>query len=242
MGGGVRADKLLPTTVQQILLVVLFVMPGVVFQVVRGRLRGPGPDDRDVTFRVLRAIAVSAALDLIYLVIFTDLIVRSATRLETVQSSARQLALLALGCTIVIPVLLAALAHFMSLWRRRGIKDALADFWQYDPAPTAWDWFGKVRSSGYVRVLTKENKWIGGWAGAHSYISSYPESRDLYIDCVYEFDNEGNFTEPTFNGRASMWIRCDDVQLVEYIADRQTPQPSQPSKQSQLEPVHDERR
>lgn len=214
---------MLPTTVQQILLLVLFVMPGVVYQTVRGRLRGPAPDNREATFRVLRAIAVSAALDLAYIAVFTNIIVQAATVPGNLQQSARQLALLAFGCTILIPVVLASAAHFISVWRQRGFKRSFTDFWQYNATPTAWDWFGNSWTTGYVRVLTKEGKWVGGRIDANSYVSSHPEPRDIYIGLAYELDKSGNFMDPVSDGRASMWVRCDDVQLVQFIGDQPGP-------------------
>jgi hypothetical protein len=214
-------------------------MPGVVYQTVRGRLRGPAPDNREAIVRILRAISVSAALDLIYMAVFAGVIIRAVTEPGNLQQFARQLALLALACTVVIPAVLAAMAHFCSAWRRRGFKRAFTNFWQHDTVPTAWDWFGNARSSGYIRVLTKENKWIGGWAGPNSYISSHPEPRDIYIDRVYELDKNGAFRGAVSNGRASMWIRCDDVQLVQFIADQATAILSQPQEVDQ-EQVNDD--
>jgi hypothetical protein len=56
------------STVQQVVLLILFVLPGVSYQFVRERLRGPVPGERDLSERVLRAIIASIALDAIYLV------------------------------------------------------------------------------------------------------------------------------------------------------------------------------
>ena len=51
------------STFQQVVLLVLFVLPGISYQFVRERKRGPVPGERDLSECVLRAITASIALD-----------------------------------------------------------------------------------------------------------------------------------------------------------------------------------
>src|SRR6266542_852834 len=55
-----------PSSVPQLIILVAFILPGVVYQSVRSRLRGPAPDELNATNKVLRAAAVSTALVLVY--------------------------------------------------------------------------------------------------------------------------------------------------------------------------------
>lgn len=60
----------IPGSGGQLLILLLFVLPGSVYQTVRTRLRGPIPSDQDATTKVLRALAVSTGLNALYLAIF----------------------------------------------------------------------------------------------------------------------------------------------------------------------------
>ena len=66
-----------PSTVTQLLILVVFVMPGVVFQVVRARLAGESPQNQDTTNKILRALAASAALVSVYLILLGPGIVKA---------------------------------------------------------------------------------------------------------------------------------------------------------------------
>lgn len=68
------------STMQQIIRLVLFVLPGVSYQFVRERMRGPVPGERDLSERVLRALIASVVLDAIYLIAAGPQIVHLAAR------------------------------------------------------------------------------------------------------------------------------------------------------------------
>src|SRR6266511_5457335 len=55
-----------PSSVPQLIILVAFILPGVVYQSVRSRLRGPAPDELNATNKVLRAAAVSTGLAFFY--------------------------------------------------------------------------------------------------------------------------------------------------------------------------------
>jgi hypothetical protein len=57
------------STVQQVVLLILFVLPGITYQFVRERARGPVAGERELGERVLRAITASIALDAVYLMV-----------------------------------------------------------------------------------------------------------------------------------------------------------------------------
>lgn len=59
---------MLPQTLFQLVAVLLLVVPGIVFTAVRRYLRGPGPDEKDFSVRLVHAIAASAIFDCIYLI------------------------------------------------------------------------------------------------------------------------------------------------------------------------------
>jgi hypothetical protein len=136
------------TTVQQVVLLVLFVLPGISYQFVRERLRGPVPGERDLSERVLRAVTASIGLDAFYLIAFGPWLVHliKAPRhpwFAMASASPRQAAAVGLGLFIAIP---AAAAWCVSVVERRS-RPA-----RYDPVPTAWDSAFRMRTSCFVRV------------------------------------------------------------------------------------------
>ena len=59
----------IPSTAQQLLITLLLVIPGFVYQQVRIRFRGRLPADIDLSNRVLRAIATSTVFALMYVAV-----------------------------------------------------------------------------------------------------------------------------------------------------------------------------
>lgn len=59
-----------PRSATQVLILVLAIIPGFVFSAVRARRRGPSPEDKDLSVRMLRSFGVSAALWGVYLLVF----------------------------------------------------------------------------------------------------------------------------------------------------------------------------
>lgn len=204
----------IPSTAAQLLLTLVFVIPGFVYQGARSRFRGPTPADGSTSTRVLQALAVSAGLDALYAVALGPTLVRLLK--PTVDGAPagviehpRQSGLLALLLLFVVPVSLAALDY----WRlRRGWDPRLS----YDPTPRAWDFTFRDIDPCYVRVLTVDGTWLGGWFGENSFVSSYPEPREMFIETAHLMGTDGTFgvEQPGSNG---MYIRCDDVRAVELV-------------------------
>lgn len=206
----------LPGTAAQLFVVLLFVVPGSVYQAARSRLRGPTLDDVLPSARILRALAVSAFLDTWYAVVFGPTVVRlfgrsSERRLQSAgfASHPRATGVMALLLLFVIPIA-GALAEY---WlRNRGWRFRLS----YDPTPRAWDFaFAGVEPT-FVRLLTSDGKWLGGWYGENSFVSSFPEPREIFIERAHEIKPDGTFgrKQPGSNG---LYVRCDDIRAVEIV-------------------------
>ena len=58
-----------PTTVAQVVIVLILVLPGVTYQFVRERARGLAPGHRDLGERVLRAVTAGIVLDTVYVLL-----------------------------------------------------------------------------------------------------------------------------------------------------------------------------
>jgi hypothetical protein len=103
-----------PSTLSQLLLTLAFIVPGFVYQGARSRLRGPTPDDSNTATRILQALAVSAALDAVYMIALGPTLVDLADAsdgtpgVRGVAEYPRFVGLLAFALLFAIPVGLAA--------------------------------------------------------------------------------------------------------------------------------------
>jgi len=200
------------STVQQVVLVVFFVLPGISYQFVRERMRGPVPGERDLSERVLRALTASIALDAIYLMAIGPQIVHlirpaSGPWFSTAAAQPRQAAAVSLALFVVIP---AAAAWLVGLVERRRHPS------RFDPVPTAWDSAFRGRSTCFVRARLKSGAWVGGWYGRHSRASAYPNLADLYLESAYEMGDDGSFGSRV-QASGGLYVRVDDVEFLEFV-------------------------
>ena len=200
------------STVQQVVLLVLFVLPGISYQFVRERMRGPVPGERDLSERVLRALTASIALDAVYLIAVGPQIVhliRPAGRpwFSTAAAQPRQAAAVSLALFIVIP---AGAAWLIGMVERRQHPS------RFDPVPTAWDSTFRGRSACFVRARLKSGAWVGGWYGRRSRASAYPNPADLYLESAYEMGSDGGFG-PRAQATGGLYVRMDDIEVLEFV-------------------------
>jgi hypothetical protein len=166
-------------------VLLLFVVPGSVYQAVRQRLRGPAPDDLNFSTKLFRAIGISTALMGVYLAVAGSQLLRlvetrsgEAPSWDGLQRHARTLGWLIILLGLFVPALLGVL-DFLRASRSINLRKIA-----YDPVPRAWDFAFKDLKPCFVRVLTTDGLWLGGWFGEASYVSGFPEPREIFIgDC-----------------------------------------------------------
>lgn len=79
--------------------------------------------------------------------------------------------------------------------------------------PTAWDWkFGSMDSQ-WVLVTLNDDTRFAGFCGPDSFMSSDPTERDIYIQLIYDIDNEDNWTSRGDNG---VLITSGQVKTIEF--------------------------
>ncbi|MGI5230379.1 DUF6338 family protein [Actinoallomurus sp. CA-142502] len=200
-----------PSTVLQALLLVFFVLPGVSYQFLRERLRGPVARESNLGERVLRAVTASVLLDSLYAIISGPMLVRAAQGRgggwDGVRHQPRLAGLLALVLFVAVP---AAAAGCVSLWQRRRLPS------RYRAAPSAWDRMFRHRGSCFVRVRLKDGTWVGGWYGSESYATSYPEPAELFLESAWRMNSDGSFAGRV-ERTAGLHIRGADADVVELI-------------------------
>jgi hypothetical protein len=216
---------MLPSTWVQVLVILVVVVPGFVYQIVRRRVRGPHPDERDVTIRILRAIASSAIFALIYAgILGPRLFDVGGARFELSAGNVRQIAWTGLLLVFVIPVVAAYVGFYVTtskwwdarvadgakLLEKRGLRG------RWNPTPSAWDHaFASVTGHCWVRVLTVDGRWIGGYYGDKSFASSYPDPPTLFLERGFQIDQDGIFTSAV-TAEDGIFIRCEDIRLVDF--------------------------
>jgi hypothetical protein len=85
------------------------------------------------------------------------------------------------------------------------------------PYPTAWDYFFKRRQECFVLVRLKSGKVLGGYWGATSYATSFPNDGEIYLQAVYQLAPDGRITKP-IPGTMGALIRKDQYELMEFLA------------------------
>lgn len=212
VGAAVAGVAGTPSTIQQVVLLVLFVLPGISYQFVRERMRGPVPGERDLGQRVLRALTASIVLDAVYLIAAGPQLVhliRPAGRpwFATATAQPRQAAAVSLALFVVIP---AAAAWGVGLIERRRHPS------RFDSVPTAWDSAFRGRPTGFVRARLKTGTWVGGWYGKRSRASAYPNPADLYLESAYEMGSDGSFG-PRVQATGGLYVSMNDVEVIEFV-------------------------
>ncbi len=208
-----------PGTGFQLVMLLLFVLPGSVYQFVRSRLRGPHPDDSSAMNRVLRALAVSAGLVTIYAIAAGGTVLELIADVQqgdaaSARASVRPLAVWAFALLFVVPAALAVLAYVLTRLPRPGWLSPFR--LTYDPTPRAWDFAFNDIDPKYVRILTADGRYLGGWYGKDSFVSSYPEPREIFLESANLMQSDGSFG-PEVDGSAGLYVRCEDVSLIEFI-------------------------
>ncbi|GHE83375.1 hypothetical protein GCM10017786_13070 [Amycolatopsis deserti] len=217
-------------TSYQLLTIVALLLPGVVFGSTLQRLRGPTPEDKDASTKILRAIAVGAGFDVIYALILGPLIVDLAKPtpgsangiLSAFARSPREVAFWTLILAGVIPALAAYVVHLQATIRENPQKKkSWARLWAafqntYRTVPTSWDYIAGVRGGCFVRIRLADGEYIGGWVGAESYVSGYPESRDIFISSQWAVNKDGVFLHK-IEDTLGFYLAIPDGAVVEWV-------------------------
>lgn len=216
-----------PSTVLQIVLAIVVVLPGVTYQFLRERWRGPVPGQRELGERVLRAVTASVVLDAMYVIVAGPQLLSLARGGGTrgwggLAQEPRLTGLLALLLFIAVP---AAAAAGVSVRERRRLRA------RFHGTPTAWDHAFRDREPCFVRVRLKNGGWAGGWFGARSFASSYPHPGEIFLQSAWRLNQDGSFAARS-QQTAGLYIRCEDIALLELL---DPPSPAAVSSESESE-------
>lgn len=214
---------MVPSTVQQLTILLIMILPGGVYQAVRERLLGPRPSEAQAESRVLRAVAASVLLDSVYALTAGPWLVsllRDGGRAALLDRP-RVTGATALLLVMVVPALVA---YGESRWRERRSPSRQVT------VPSAWDHLFAGRSSCFVRIRLKDGSWIAGWYGGRSLAASYPHGRDIFLQAQYAVLVDGTIG-PRLAHTGGIYVPADSIdllQLLEAAPDQQAAGPDEP--------------
>lgn len=203
---------MVPGTAQQLMILVVLVVPGIFYQAVRERLRGPSAAEQEPQNRLVRAIAAGALLDALYAVAagpwLLDLVLGAGHGpLAGLARHPRRAGLAGLVFVVLIPSTLAWVEAWFTGRRLRA---------RYDPTPTAWDALFRDRGSCFVRARLKSGLWVGGWMGSRSAVSTFPQQPDIYLESQYRLRPDGTFVERVAD-TGGVYIKMADIEVLEIL-------------------------
>ncbi|WP_181763959.1 DUF6338 family protein [Streptomyces albidus (ex Kaewkla and Franco 2022)] len=201
-----------PATITQVVIVLLLVLPGVMYQFVRERARGVTPGHRDLGERILRAVAAGIVLDTLYVAAGGSWLVSFVydRRRGWLTGMADEPRLAALGALLLLVAFPAGVALLISRLSLRGSGAVRTQ------TPTAWDHAFRRRGHCFVRIRLKSGRWLAGWYGEKAYASSYPEPADLYLQSAWAVSRSGWLERP-LERSGGIYIRMDEVECLDFI-------------------------
>ena len=79
--------------------------------------------------------------------------------------------------------------------------------------PTAWDWKFSDMTEQWVLVTLKDGTRFAGFHGSQSFAASNPDERDMYIQWVYDIDENGNWSSTDERG---VLIAGGEIRTIEF--------------------------
>ena len=81
--------------------------------------------------------------------------------------------------------------------------------------PTAWDYLFSIQSAVYVLITLTDGTEYYGYYGENSYTSSSSDERDIYIEKLYDFDDENGWIENKQS--VGLLLNCTQIQSIEFF-------------------------
>lgn len=205
-----------PSNSFQLLALLAFVLPGIVFQGVRAFFVGPSPTQRDTAAKVVSALTFSTLLAIVLLPMWgadIAVVLKSFSGEEAPNGVLVAPILKAVVFVFVIPTLTAlvtVVAPAVRPWR--GWHHVWRKLKPYNPAPSAWDLLFRRTEPLFVRVTMKNGDLQAGYFGEQSFATGYPDRHELLLEEAIEVSEDGELGERL---GVQLWIDGEDVATIE---------------------------
>lgn len=115
-------------------------------------------------------------------------------------------------CILFLAVLPALWAYFYVLFRKYGpIKHLMLS-----PYPQAWDFYFACNTESWVLFHLKNGKMLGGYFGAKSFASAFPEDPTIYVEKTCSVDLNGRFVKE-IESTNGLLVRFEDCERLEFL-------------------------
>lgn len=192
-------------SLDQLSLILGYIVPGIIILYVRAQfLTGRiGPHKE--------ALLSYFTLSVIYLTVMNAGVLLVTGRPDPLPDQTRYWLPIFLAGAVIFGVLVGLNASLGSMRRLLGyfglnLPHAL---------DSAWDWRFSRFPASLMTITLKDGSRVSGWCGLDSFIGSDPKDRDLYIEQVYDVDEQGNWTMRT-PGKG-IYIAGGEVRTIEII-------------------------
>ncbi|TKR26505.1 hypothetical protein FA014_05230 [Cellulomonas hominis] len=219
----------MPETWVQAAVVLTLVVPGFVYRASWQAVAGPDPARPDFGTRVLHAMVATGVFAGLYATAFGPALVGYAREPGLVLDDLRWLALAFVVLAFGVPWASARVGFSVTSSRRyrdlvTRAGTALRLRAARDAAPSPWDHaFGHI-GEGWVRVRFADGRQLGGWYGARSFASSFPDPRELYVEEAWAVDDDGTFVGPV-RATGGAVIACGGAIAVDFVSDARDTRP-----------------
>lgn len=199
----------------------LVVLPGLVWSGVRVSVRGRGLRDKELSTTLVQALVTSVLFDSVYLLVIGDSLPQRVSRIAGGDlGGARGLSMSLLILAVLIPAVSSLAWNGDIGWRKIKVLGGWVllpvNRSPYQPTPTAWDKALPTLGGCWIRIRRSDGAFVGGWFANRSYLSSYPEARDLYVESQHHMSEDGSFGAEVAS-TAGFWIAVQDDDIVEFI-------------------------
>lgn len=118
----------------------------------------------------------------------------------------------------VVPLFLGLLIGYLSGTERVDSWLRIIGFSYVQRLPSAWDYVVGLKEGFYVRVhLQDSNQIIGGIYGTSSFAADESDAVDLYLEELWEIDEDGEFVAPIPTTRG-VWIPRHSAKYIEFLS------------------------
>jgi|SRR5665213_691398 len=190
-------------SIKNIELVLVFMVPGLVALYARSQfLTGRLPELKEAAPSYLALTLVYYALTYPFFTYVTAINVDGPWR-----------AAMWFGLIFIGPIIFGSL---LGITASRGfIRTILSKFGfrVVHPMPTAWDFKLSDDAEQYVLVKLKDGTKFAGIFGGHSFASSDPNERDLYLERVFDLSRNNEWKARKGNG---VWLIGKEIQSIEF--------------------------
>ena len=197
----------MPGSLSQILVLLVFIIPGFVLMRVK-RVAYPTAETSTAS-AVLDSLALSCvvyalASPLLYLSYLYGWPVTQPFLFST----------LSLLILLVVPWGLGgSYVWFTKTEKARWLREFLGF---PHPDPTAWDYHFRKGKAYWVCLTFKSGKVMAGLFGPNSFASSFPHKRDIYIEKLLRLDEHGRVVE-LIDGSAGALVMMEDLERIQFF-------------------------